>query len=79
VKVLLGNKIDQERTVQRKEAEAWANDHGMLFMESSAKTKQGIDQVFQELVQKILETPDLLTNTTPSKSRSGKTRSSGCC
>lgn len=67
VKLLVGNKIDLERKVPREEAEAWARNQGMLFLEASAKTKMGIRQCFMEVVQKILEDPDLLTNTAPGR------------
>lgn len=43
----------QERVVSRREAEEWARSKGMLFVESSAKTKIGIQQVFNEVVQKV--------------------------
>nr|BAM19223.1 unknown unsecreted protein [Papilio polytes] len=33
--------------------------HRMLFIESSAKTQEGINLAFEELVQKIIETPGL--------------------
>ncbi|CAK4439920.1 unnamed protein product [Aphanomyces euteiches] len=88
VKLLVGNKIDKERAVSRKEGEAWARTKGMLFVESSAKTKTGIQQVFNEVVQKILDNPSLLSNTAP-RSRAKKVdlserspnagASSGCC
>ena len=65
VKLLVGNKIDMDRKVPREEAEAWARAHGMLFLEASAKTKLGIRQCFMELVQKILEDPELLATTVP--------------
>jgi Ras-related protein Rab-18 len=39
--------------VSRREAEDWARSKGMLFVESSAKTKIGIQQVFNEVVQKV--------------------------
>ena len=35
----------------------------MLFIETSAKTNDGITQVFDEVVQKILENPILLSST----------------
>merc|ERR1712071_149629 len=69
VKLLVGNKIDLDREVSREEAEAWARSQGMLFLEASAKTKMGIRQCFLEVVQKILEDPDLLTNTVPGRSK----------
>lgn len=55
VKLLVGNKVDQARVVQREQAEEWARGKGMLFMEASAKTKEGIAQVFNEVVQKVKE------------------------
>lgn len=83
VKLLVGNKIDQARVVQREVADEWARSRGMLFMEASAKTKEGIAQVFNEVVTKvcpcpfspdcfltfsqILENPTLLSNTRPAK------------
>lgn len=39
--------------MSRREAEDWARSKGMLFVESSAKTKIGIQQVFNEVVQKV--------------------------
>ena len=53
VKLLVGNKIDQTRVVSRETASEWARSRGMLFMEASAKTKEGIAQVFNEVVQKV--------------------------
>lgn len=67
VKLLVGNKIDLERRVPREEAEAWARRNGMLFLEASAKTRTGIRQCFMEVVQKILEDPDLLMHTVPGR------------
>lgn len=70
VKLLVGNKIDLERQVPREQAEAWARSQGMLFLESSAKSKLGIRQVFMEVVQKIVENPELLANAVPGKPKS---------
>jgi len=67
VKLLVGNKIDLERNVSREEAEDWARSQGMMFLEASAKTKLGIRQCFLEVVQKILESPAILNNTTPGR------------
>ena len=53
VKLLVGNKVDQQRVVPREQADEWARSRGMLFMEASAKTKEGISQVFNEVVQKV--------------------------
>jgi len=65
VKLLVGNKVDLDRKVGREEAEDWARSQGMLFLEASAKTKTGIRQCFMEVVNKIVEDPELLVNTVP--------------
>lgn len=77
VKLLVGNKIDQTRVVSRDTADDWARQRGMLFMEASAKTKEGIAQVFNEVVQKILDNPTLLSNTRPAKPGSRNSLSGG--
>jgi len=85
VKLLVGNKVDKDRVVSRQDAEAWARSHGMLFVETSAKTKVGIQQVFTEIVQKILENPTLLAGTTPGRSskqvdlNKPSEKTGGCC
>ncbi|CAD0200532.1 unnamed protein product [Chrysodeixis includens] len=58
--LVVGNKIDKKnRAVPREQGQAFAQKHRMLFIESSAKTQEGISLAFEELVQKIIETPGL--------------------
>eukprot|EP00052_Salpingoeca_macrocollata_P004646 m.42660 g.42660 ORF g.42660 m.42660 type:complete len:217 (-) comp14358_c0_seq1:124-774(-) len=59
VKMLIGNKIDLERQVSTEEGLKFAQENSMLFIECSAKTKKGVQQAFEELTQKVLDTPDL--------------------
>lgn len=60
VKMLVGNKIDKERReVSRDEGLKFARKYHMLFIEASAKTKEGVQCAFEELVEKILQTPGL--------------------
>uniref|UniRef100_A0A8C5IWD4 small monomeric GTPase n=1 Tax=Junco hyemalis TaxID=40217 RepID=A0A8C5IWD4_JUNHY len=60
VKMLVGNKTDKpEREVERKEGLQLARKHSLLFIETSAKTQDGVHHAFEELVIKILQTPDL--------------------
>jgi|EP00670_Eutreptiella_braarudii_P011525 Ras-related protein Rab-18 len=86
VTLLVGNKLDKRQkdgaSVPRAKAEAFARQHNMLFIECSAKTKEGVQQTFEELANKILDTPSLLGNTAPMGMNLNKTAadsgSSGC-
>ncbi|XP_063062967.1 ras-related protein Rab-18a [Engraulis encrasicolus] len=60
VKMLVGNKIDKDgHEVERNEGLKFARKHSMLFIEASAKTRDGVQCAFEELVEKILQTPGL--------------------
>lgn len=66
VRVLVGNKIDLEaRAVSTQEGQAYAREKKMVFIETSAKTRDGIRQTFEELVQKVLDNPRLEEETRP--------------
>lgn len=60
-KILVGNKCDMEgeRMVSRDEGKNFARRHQMMFIEASAKTKEGVQTAFEELVEKIMLTPSL--------------------
>jgi Ras-related protein Rab-18 len=62
VKMLVANKIDQEqnRVISKEQGRQFAKEHSMLYIETSAKTQQGIQQAFEELVMKILDIPELI-------------------
>ncbi|CEM00827.1 unnamed protein product [Vitrella brassicaformis CCMP3155] len=86
VKMLVANKIDKASAhgVSRAEGEEFAMSHSMLFIETSAKTRKGIHQAFEEVVLKVLDTPSLLANTQPIGARldsaEGASKpSSSCC
>ncbi|XP_068274966.1 ras-related protein Rab-18-B-like isoform X2 [Nyctibius grandis] len=60
VKMLVGNKTDKpDREVERREGLQFARKRSLLFIETSAKTRDGVQHAFEELVIKILQTPGL--------------------
>jgi len=60
-KILVGNKCDKEgeRMVSREQGQKCARKYQMMIIESSAKTKEGVQTAFEELVEKIIQTPGL--------------------
>ena len=49
--------LDARRDVKREEGEAFAREHGLIFMETSAKTAANVEEAFintaKEIYQKI--------------------------
>ncbi|CAE8642078.1 unnamed protein product, partial [Polarella glacialis] len=83
--MLVANKVDlPDQQVTREEGEEFAFANSMMFIETSAKTRQGIKQAFEEVVFKILDTPSLLQSTQPlgrtvdSKSQNQAPSAEGC-
>ncbi|KAL3623357.1 Ras-related protein RABC2a [Castilleja foliolosa] len=89
IKILVGNKVDREseRVVSREEGMALAEELGCLFLESSAKTRENVEQCFEELALKIMEVPRLLEdgstavkrNILKQKQETQTPPSGGCC
>ena len=51
---VVGNKIDLPRKeVENKVAQGYAKNHRMPYIETSAKTRQGVDDAFYTLVREI--------------------------
>ncbi|KAF8273943.1 P-loop containing nucleoside triphosphate hydrolase protein [Lactarius quietus] len=63
VKIIIGNKADKEdaRQVPTAEAAAYATRMGCLFVETSAKTAIGVCSAFHDVIERIVETPELWT------------------
>ena len=49
--------------VSREEGQKCARKYQMMFIEASAKTKEGVQTAFEELVEKIIQTPGLWETT----------------
>ncbi|KAJ2682094.1 hypothetical protein H4R19_007200, partial [Coemansia spiralis] len=58
---------EAERQVARHEGAEYARRLQALFLECSAKTKTGVRQAIEELVAKIIDTPELWRRGSPSK------------
>ncbi|KAL4443821.1 hypothetical protein ABPG75_011558 [Micractinium tetrahymenae] len=83
IKMVVANKTDlgEQREVSTEQGVAFARAHGCLFVETSAKGNVAVDQAFEELVHKILETPSLLASSGSSFGLKTKQNAgaSSCC
>jgi len=73
VKVLVGSKIDKTgaRAVKFEEGKALADRHGAGFIEVSSKTRENVKVPFVQVVDKIVEDPELMNPKVTRKRKDG--------
>ncbi|XP_039972789.1 ras-related protein R-Ras [Xiphias gladius] len=77
--VLVGNKADleQQRVISREDAQAFARENRINYMEASAKNRYNVDEAFLELVQ-IIRRFQEMESPPPPAHHTGKQKSGGC-
>ncbi|KAM9393249.1 ras-related protein R-Ras [Pholidichthys leucotaenia] len=77
--VLVGNKADleQQREVSREDAQAFARENRIHYMEASAKNRINVDETFLELVLIIRRFQEMESPPPPTQ-HAGKRNSGGC-
>jgi len=79
VRFLVGNKIDlKNRGVQQKDVQELATKLGIPVFETSAKTGAGVEELFEALAKKLLNS-EVTTQKGESLEKLTKTEQSGCC
>ena len=81
---LVGNKIDlppESRTITEEEGKKMANEYKLLFKEASAKLGTNVNEIFQELVEKIdaEAKPELPPSEQKNKLLGRKEKKKKCC
>nr|XP_033816768.1 GTPase HRas-like isoform X2 [Geotrypetes seraphini] len=71
--VLVGNKCDlPSRTIDTKQAQELARGYGIPFIETSAKTRQGVEDAFYTLVREIRKHKEKITNGKKKRKKSSR-------
>ncbi|KAM5579006.1 hypothetical protein ABKV19_009009 [Rosa sericea] len=82
VMALVANKSDLEATreVDNEEGEQFAQDNGMFYMETSAKTSQNINELFHEIAKRLARAcPSKSIGMTLNNETRDRRRKSFCC
>jgi small GTP-binding protein len=79
--IVVGNKSERtDRTVQADEAKAWAKEHNASYVETSAKTGQGVKVLFDELVALLAPSiVDVAESRSSLDLQSSLNEKKGCC
>jgi Ras-related protein Rab-5B/Ras-related protein Rab-5C len=83
---LAGNKSDlaDKRFVETEEAQAYADENGLLFMETSAKTASNVNEIFMAIARKLPKTDTSATSQSRPRGvnlnqDNNQPESAGCC
>lgn len=83
VMYLVGSKLDKasSRTVSYEEGDTLAQAHGCSFCEVSAKTRENVRKPFIDVVEQIVNSPDLLHQPSrrPGVQLAGQTNAGSIC
>lgn len=77
---LAGNKADSDsRAVEAEEARTYAQENGLIYMETSAKTGMNVRELFIAVAQKLPKSPSSTDNLSIPISPSAQEDRTGCC
>ncbi|KAG5832037.1 ras-related protein R-Ras isoform X2 [Anguilla rostrata] len=78
--VLVGNKVDLEplRQIPKEEAQAFARENRIHYMESSAKSRYNVDEAFLQVVRAIRRFKETESPPIPSNQTRKSKNASGC-
>lgn len=82
VMTLAGNKADltAKRKVEQEEAQAYATENGLFFIETSAKTAQNVNELFYDIAKRVLKArPEKSTGLLLGNRSEERGRFSSCC
>lgn len=82
---LAGNKADiKGRTVELEEAQNYAKEHGLIYMDTSAKSNLNVKEIFTAIAKKLPRQQqerdsDIITDLNEPVSKGANKASGGCC
>ncbi|GLJ32745.1 hypothetical protein SUGI_0659270 [Cryptomeria japonica] len=81
VMALVGNKGDlvAKRKVEQEEGQVYAQENGMFFLETSAKTAQNVNELFYEIARRLPKAQPNLHSSMLLKDRSAERGRNPCC